>query len=119
MNPLTLVHYAPLSCIIGYYDNNIMPLLSMLNLVSISILSLDGNNFFQRGLMSLNIAFVEVGLRMALDSHLVSICYEQHFVLNILYLLLTKKKQCNILEAICGLSNQAPENTELLFLQHS
>ena len=90
----------------------------MLNLVSISILSLDGNNFFQRGLLSLNIAFVEVGLRMALDSHLVSTYYEVHLVLNILFYY-SQIKQCNTLEAICGISNQAPKNTELLFLQHS
>jgi len=60
----------------GYYDKNIMPLLSVLNLVSISILTLDGDNYFQRGLMSLNIAFVEVGLRMALDNHLPSVGYQ-------------------------------------------
>ncbi|KAL7540713.1 hypothetical protein ACHAXR_010317 [Thalassiosira sp. AJA248-18] len=60
----------------GYYDKNIMPLLSVLNLVSISILTLDGDHYFQRGLMSLNIAFVEVGIRMALDSHLPSVGYQ-------------------------------------------
>jgi hypothetical protein len=61
---------------IGYYDKNIMPLLSVLNLVSISILTLDADCYFQRGLMSLNIAFVEVGLRMSLDSHLPSVGYQ-------------------------------------------
>lgn len=60
----------------GYYDKNIMPLLSVLNLVSISILTLDGDNYFQRTLLSLNIAFVEVGLRMALDAHLPSVGYQ-------------------------------------------
>mmetsp|Transcript_21711 Transcript_21711/g.37280 ORF Transcript_21711/g.37280 Transcript_21711/m.37280 type:complete len:458 (-) Transcript_21711:1764-3137(-) len=60
----------------GYYDKNIMPLLSMLNLVSISILAQDADNDFQRSLLSLNIAFVEVGLRMALDSHLPSVGYQ-------------------------------------------
>lgn len=60
----------------GYYDKNIMPLLSVLNLVSISILTLDADNYFQRTLMSLNIAFVEVGLRMALDNHLPSVGYQ-------------------------------------------
>ena len=58
----------------GYYDKNIMPLLSVLNLVSISILTLDADCYFQWGLMSLNIAFIEVGLRMSLDSHLPSVC---------------------------------------------
>jgi hypothetical protein len=61
---------------LGYYDKNIMPLLSCLNLVSISILTLDADSYFQRGLMSLNIAFVEVGLRMSLDSHLPSVGYQ-------------------------------------------
>jgi hypothetical protein len=60
----------------GYYDNNIMPLLTMLNLVSISILSQDATNDFNRSLLSLNIAFVEVGLRMSLDSHLPHVGYQ-------------------------------------------
>mmetsp|Transcript_8898 Transcript_8898/g.18161 ORF Transcript_8898/g.18161 Transcript_8898/m.18161 type:complete len:152 (-) Transcript_8898:535-990(-) len=60
----------------GYYDKNIMPLLSILNLVSISILTLNADDYFQRGLMSLNIAFLEVGLRMTLDSHLPSVGYQ-------------------------------------------
>ena len=62
--------------ITGYYDKNIMPLLSVLNLVSISILTQDADNDFQRSLLALNIAFVEVGLRMALDSHLPSVGYQ-------------------------------------------
>ena len=53
-----------------------MPLLSTLNLVSISILSLDADNFFQRALLSLNIAFVEVGIRMSLDAFLPSVGYQ-------------------------------------------
>lgn len=61
----------------AYYDRNIMPLLDILNLVSISILvSMDANNFFQRGLMCLNIAFVEVGLRTSLDARLPTVGYE-------------------------------------------
>jgi len=60
----------------GYYDKNIMPLLSFLNIVSISILTLDASNYFNRGLMSLNIAFVEVGLRMALDNRLPCVGYQ-------------------------------------------
>jgi len=60
----------------GYFDKNIMPLLSTLNLVSISILSLDADNFFQRALLSLNIAFVEVGIRMSLDTKLPSVGYQ-------------------------------------------
>ena len=61
----------------AYYDRNIMPLLDILNLVSIAILvSLDANNFFQRGLLCLNIAFVEVGLRTSLDARLPTVGYE-------------------------------------------
>jgi hypothetical protein len=41
-----------------------MPLLGVLNIVAISILTLDATNFFERGLMALNITFVEIGLRM-------------------------------------------------------
>jgi len=59
----------------GYYDKNIMPLLYMLNIVAISILSLDATFFFQRGLLALNIAFVEIGLRMTLDSKLPHVGY--------------------------------------------
>ena len=59
--------------LLGYYDKNIMPLLSALNLVSIGMFTLDAEHYFQRGLLCLNIAFVEVGLRMTFDSHLVSI----------------------------------------------
>jgi len=44
--------------------------------VSISILTLDGDHYFQRGLLSLNIAFVEIGLRMQLDNHLPSVGYQ-------------------------------------------
>lgn len=59
----------------GYYDKNIMPLLNMLNLVAISILALDATMFFKRGLLALNIAFLEIGLRMTLDSKLPNVGY--------------------------------------------
>jgi len=80
----------------SYYDRNIMPLLDILNLVSISILvSLDANNFFQRGLLCLNIAFVEVGLRTSLDARLPTVGYEikmqkllNSFFFSILYIVL-------------------------------
>ena len=80
----------------AYYDRNIMPLLDILNLVSISILvSLDATNFFQRGLLCLNIAFVEVGLRTSLDARLPTVGYEikmqkllNSFFFSILYIVL-------------------------------
>jgi hypothetical protein len=60
----------------GYYDKNIMPILGLLNLVAVSIVCLEPENFFQRGLLTLNIAFVEIGIRMTTDSHLPSVAYQ-------------------------------------------
>ena len=60
----------------GYYDGNIMPILGLLNLVAVSIVCLEPENFFQRGLLTLNIAFVEIGIRMTTDSHLPSVSYQ-------------------------------------------
>ena len=51
----------------SYYDKNIMPLLGLLNLVAVSITALEAQDFFQRGLLTLNIAFVEIGIRMTTD----------------------------------------------------
>ena len=73
---LLQLHHHLLHDDLGYYDKNIMPLLSMLNLVSISILTQGGDHYFQRALMCLNIAFVEVGMRMSLDSRLPSVGYQ-------------------------------------------
>jgi hypothetical protein len=60
----------------GYYDNNIIPLLALLNLVAISTLALEPVDFFQRALLTLNIAFVEIGIRMTTDSHLPNVSYQ-------------------------------------------
>jgi hypothetical protein len=59
-----------------YYDRNIVPLLGMLNLVAITITGLGADEFFQRGLLTLNIAFVEISIRMATDKHLPSVPYQ-------------------------------------------
>lgn len=53
-----------------------MPILGLLNLVAVGILCLEPENFFQRGLLTLNIAFVEIGIRMTTDSHLPSVAYQ-------------------------------------------
>ncbi len=45
-------------------DKNIVPLLALLNVVAVSVLVLKDTEFFQRGLITLNIAFVEMGIRM-------------------------------------------------------
>jgi hypothetical protein len=60
----------------GYYDNNIVPLLALLNVVAVSVLALEDTQFFERGLLTMNIAFVEIGIRMTADSHLPSVGYE-------------------------------------------
>mmetsp|Transcript_14837 Transcript_14837/g.32897 ORF Transcript_14837/g.32897 Transcript_14837/m.32897 type:complete len:466 (-) Transcript_14837:175-1572(-) len=60
----------------GYYDKNIMPLLMILHTVAVSLFTMDATDFFKRGLMTLNITFVEIGLRSTLDSHLPKVGYE-------------------------------------------
>jgi len=60
----------------GYYDHNIMPLLILLNTVAIGILILDASMVFQRALLTLNIAFVEISIRMTVDKHLPSVGYQ-------------------------------------------
>jgi hypothetical protein len=60
-----------------YYDKNIMPLLGLLNFVAVSItVALPAEDVFQRGLLMLNIAFVEIGIRMTTDSRLPSVFYQ-------------------------------------------
>lgn len=61
----------------GYYDQNIMPLIGMLNLVAVTIpLSLESLYFFQRGLLLLNITFVQIGIRTSIDRLLPSVGYQ-------------------------------------------
>jgi len=60
----------------SYYDYNIMPILAMLNFVAISITALEATDFFQRGLLTMNIAFVEIGMRMTVDSRLPTVSYQ-------------------------------------------
>jgi hypothetical protein len=60
----------------GYYDNNIVPLLALMNVVGVSVLAFKDTEFFYRALITLNIAFVEMSIRMTADSHLPSVGYE-------------------------------------------
>jgi len=60
----------------SYYDKNIVPILVALHLVAVSLFTMDAKDFFKRGLMLLNITFVEIGLRTSLDRHLPSVGYE-------------------------------------------
>eukprot|EP00797_Seminavis_robusta_P036871 Sro954_g224370.3 (375) ;mRNA; r:33375-34499 len=61
----------------GYYDRNLIPLLAFLNVVAAVItLVLDPTNFFYRGLLVLNIAFNQIGIRLSIDKRLPSVGYE-------------------------------------------
>jgi hypothetical protein len=60
----------------GYYDQNIVPLVAMLNVVAVSVLTFQDSEFFYRALITLNIAFVEMSIRMTADSHLPSVGYQ-------------------------------------------
>ena len=60
----------------SYYDRNIMPILALLNLAAVCMLALSPHVLFQRGLLLLNISFVEVNLRMTTDKHLPSVSYQ-------------------------------------------
>jgi len=60
----------------GYYDKNIVPILALMNVVAISVLTFDDTEFFYRALITLNIAFVQMGMRMSADNHLPMVDYE-------------------------------------------
>lgn len=60
----------------AYYDRNIIPLLTALNLVGISTLALAPSKFGSRGQIIVATAFVEIGLRMTLDSRLPHVGYQ-------------------------------------------
>ena len=53
-----------------------MPILGTLDIVATCILCQSADQFFQRGLMLLNIAFLEIGMRMTLDNHLPRVGYQ-------------------------------------------
>ena len=60
----------------SYYDRNIIPLLAMLNVVAVSTLSLEARRFSPRGQMILATSFVEIGIRMTVDSRLPLVGYQ-------------------------------------------
>lgn len=61
----------------GYYDRNIVPLLALLNVIAATLtLILDPEKLFYRGLLILNIAFNQMGIRLSVDKHLPSVGYE-------------------------------------------
>ncbi|KAG7373664.1 hypothetical protein IV203_034388 [Nitzschia inconspicua] len=62
----------------GYYDQNIVPLVALLNVVALSVLTFQDSDFFHRALITLNIAFVEMSIRMTADSHLPSQRLDRH-----------------------------------------
>lgn len=82
----------------GYYDKNIVPLLALMNVVAVSVLTFKDTEFFYRALITLNIAFVEMSIRMTADSHLPSVGYEIKLqrILNEFFFVL----MCLVLEAM-------------------
>jgi len=60
----------------GYYDMNIVPLVALLNVVAVSVLTFQDTEFFYRALITLNIAFVEMSIRIQADGHLPSVGYQ-------------------------------------------
>ncbi|KAG7348733.1 hypothetical protein IV203_011330 [Nitzschia inconspicua] len=60
----------------GYYDQNIVPLVALLNVVAVSVLTFQDSDLFHRALITLNIASVEISIRMTADSHLPSVGYQ-------------------------------------------
>lgn len=68
----------------SYYDRNIVPLLAALNTVGICTLVMNANQFGARGEMILATAFVEIGIRMTVDSRLPVVGYQikMQWVLN-------------------------------------
>ena len=86
----------------SYYDRNIIPLLATLNVVAISTIALTASKFGARGEMQLAISFVEIGIRMTLDSRLPIVGYQikmQRVLNNCFYGLcfLTLESSCNYL----------------------
>ena len=74
----------------SYYDRNIVPLLAALNVSAICILALDAQLFGARGECILAISFVEIGIRMTVDSRLPVVGYQIkiQYILNNLFLAL-------------------------------
>lgn len=60
----------------SYYDRNIIPLLSALNLATLSILVMDADQLGNRGEIILAAAFVEIGIRLTIDSRLPIVGYQ-------------------------------------------
>lgn len=60
-----------------YYDNNIIPVLCALDIVaSFLVATLDATQCFQRGLLLLNTAFLELTTRMRVDGFLPNVGYQ-------------------------------------------
>ena len=105
----------------GYYDKNIIPLLLIIAVVGVTItVTLDAVDFFQRGLLCLNCAFVEVSLRMSIDSRLPRVKYQiklqrimNHFFY-ILFFLVIESGVCHLLIDYNVLSVERTEELDLV-----
>lgn len=59
----------------GHYDRTIMPMLALLNIVAITCLPRNFNSASASAEIMLSIAFVQVGIRLTIDSRLPSVGY--------------------------------------------
>lgn len=103
----------------GYYDRNVLPLLALLNIVGATVLTMDAMLYFQRALLLLNITFVQVGLRMSLDSKLPSVGYEikmQRIMNNYFFSLLFLAVESSFLYFCLQNKNMSIEVTEKIDL---
>ena len=109
----------------SYYDRNIIPLLAALNVVAISTIAMTANKFGSRGEMQLAISFVEIGVRMTLDSRLPIVGYQikmqrvlNNFFYGLLFLTLESSGNYLLYQHHPTLTNLVDQVTALLSMLH-
>ena len=101
----------------GYYDNNIVPLLAMLNIVGVSTLTLDPSEFGSRGEIILAIAFVSIGIRLTVDSKLPNVGYQikmQRILNRFFYTLLFLHLESSLVYYLCERQGWNPFVTNMI-----
>lgn len=109
----------------SYYDRNIIPLLAALNVVAISTIALTADRFGDRGEMQLAISFVEMGVRLTLDSRLPIVGYQikmqrvlNNFFYGLLFLTLESSVNYIIFQTNPGYAILVDKITALVSLAH-
>ncbi|CAB9499456.1 expressed unknown protein [Seminavis robusta] len=109
----------------SYYDRNIIPLLAALNVVAISTIALTAEKFGSRGEMQLAISFVEIGVRMTLDSRLPIVGYQikmqrvlNNFFYGLLFLTLESSFNYILYEYRSSYTKTVDQITAILSLLH-